>query len=190
MTKQFKEYIDTCHGAKCWIYGLGPTATIPPPTGVTVFGVNDFIKFGHTKPDFLVCIDSLQSFSPVRQKIIKDTKCPVFTQYVGQLQIPQQKIMISLAKERGVINLNPSLLDVSFSSVFVALQIAYHMSFTDITIAGNDISQATDHHLIKKYQPLLDHFTAIRLKMLESRTGLTIKSASNPEGVLRNWPHV
>ncbi len=189
---KFHNIINTCTGKKCWIYGCGPTAKQQPITDDhIIFGVND-IENHLITPDYLVLIDTLQSFQnePLRQKTIYETNAKMVFTHLKNMKLLKDPFIvhIGLNNRRDQVKLDYNHLDISYSSVFVAVGIAYQMGFSEITVAGCDLSLIADHHLATTHTILVKHFDLLREEMLKRRPDMKIISASDPTGVLKNWP--
>lgn len=193
-TTYLNDLIGTHNGESCWIYGLGPSNKQPPIYPCTMIGVNDVENHG-IDVDYLVCIDQLKSFDnePERKSCINKTKAKyVFTQ-CNEHQLPltgSNRVEISISDRRGEVLLNPKILDVSYTSVFVAMQIAYHLGFNEIFIAGCDIGLDSNHHLAVKTNEIRNHFTLLKDEMISKRPEMKIWNHSNVNGVLSNFSKI
>ena len=194
MPIQFKNFIDSHKDQSCYIFGTGPSALHRQvPDGVFTFGVNDIERLGIT-PDFLVCVDALKTFTDTsRVPFIVNSHAKIcFTRCLERdlMLKTSKRCMITISNRRGEIRLNPEELDVSYTSVYIALGIAYHLGFSNITIAGCDLSSESEHHLGKRSSQIEKHFVDLRNEMLLRRPNAKIKSASNKNGVLKSFEQI
>ena len=188
---QFNSLVNSHEGQSCFIYGLGPTANqLPPDSNNIIIGVNNFESLYGTIPNYLVVIDSYKRFEPNRARAIENTNATtVFTQFEEEL-FPfktANRCLINLDNRRGDHKLSTKKLDISYSSPYVALQIAYHLGFHNITLCGVDISLTGSHHLCTRYHKMKQHFDEMKTLMIDKRPWLQIKSLSNPGGVLKDF---
>jgi hypothetical protein len=134
---RWQDYIGKHRGETAYVCGLGDSwrLHLEGPKG-TVIGVNDFERF--TTPDYLVVVDGPNRFTPERWKYIEGTKARnVFSQLA--IKVPNL-IKINVKGTRGSTLNEPLLIDISYSSTFVAMNVAYWMGFSTIALCGADFN--------------------------------------------------
>lgn len=176
----------------CYISGIGPTALKEYPNDGKLIAVNDYEKF-NVIPDYLVLIDALQSFStePERFQIIKNTRVSTVVTQLDSTKLPfnnkPEIISIGLSQRRGEVSLNSNVLDSSLTSVFTAIQVAYHLGFNTIIVCGCDLGLDSKHHLARRHNEMVRHFDTLKEEMLKRKPDLQLFSLSDVNGVLKNW---
>lgn len=136
-----QKFVDKHIGQRFVVCGTGnsiQTYKDNPNKEDVVIGVND-IEF-HLVPDYLVCIDSHNSFVPARWSCIKETKAKAVFSHID-LPIKDKEKLVKLDfSNRNVYDLaSPNKLHKSYLSPYVAVNIAYWMGAREIYMIGVDI---------------------------------------------------
>lgn len=171
MSKNFNDYVDKHKGEKMIVIGLSPQSLYNfIGTGCYTIGVNDVGRYYPT--DYTVCVDPEPCFKGDRWNYITKSKSrAVFS----QLQIPHERLCkIKLNELRGSF-LKENCIDISYTSTFVAANIAFKMGAKKIGITGQDHTDE-NHSLNDKIQIILQHLKELKDNL--TRRGVQLVSLS------------
>ena len=152
------EFVGKHKGEKMIVVGLSPESVYNAVgTGYRTIGVNDVQRYIPT--DYTVVIDPKECFTEERwSHIINSKSRAVFS----QLQLDHPRVVpIKFRDERGSFMTSPDVIDISYTSTFVAVNLAYYMGATKIGITGQDHTDAR-HSLSNKVDGILKHLRELR----------------------------
>lgn len=145
------------HEGIAYVLGLGDSwrAYLDGKPG-TILTVNDGGR--NVDPDYLIVVDSKIRFTEERWEYISSTEAKyVFTQ-LGHYNLPIQDtskmVRIILNSRRGSFLIEPGIIDTSFSSTFVAMNIALWLGHTTIALCGCDLK---NHPLNNFRSKIINH---------------------------------
>ena len=158
----WSEFIGAHEGQTAYVVGLGESwGAYQDGMPGTTYGVNDCGR--NFTPDYLVCIDNWFRFSSERWKHIKFSEARNIFSNHDWKELPVARrdalVRIALSSEKGSVLRDKFHIDTSFTSVFVAANIALLMGHTTIAICGSDF---TNHHLDRQLGTILRHFKEFR----------------------------
>lgn len=151
---RWQDFLGRHRGQTAYVCGLGESWTTHlRGRKATTFGVNDCGR--NFDPEYLVCVDDMQKFSLERWMHIERSKAGyVFSQLKLPIVAPDRVVKISVNDNMGSFLHDPLIIDISYSSTFVAMNVAYWMGFSVIALCGTDF---TGHHLEIHQPEILGH---------------------------------
>lgn len=137
-----QKFVDKHIGRRFVVCGTGPSIDAwdwpIDNSGDVIIGVNDFGKY--FDPDYLVCIDSHNSFNSERWEYIYNTQADSVFSHLNLPIKDKEKLVKIDFSNRNVYDLaSPNKLHKSYLSPYVAVNIAYWMGAREIYMIGVDI---------------------------------------------------
>lgn len=182
---QFKDTKD----GYCLILGTGESSGLAGDVLIDwtdTCSVNDFTGL-HWPTDYLVCCDKLSSFNDERKEHVKKADAKyAFTHIINDdvLKFDKaEKVIFMVDYSRGNSNLYVHCLDTSYSSIFMAAQVMYHLGYKKIGILGADLLPGT-HHLCDRRPEMIKHWKDLAYKMEQNGVEL-INLSSKKDSVLQ-----
>lgn len=123
------------------VLGLGESLKhYIPNENITTFGVNDIFK--HHVVDYLVCVDRIHKFTPIRFSYIAGSKHKKFYTHLDEWKGHVKNVqLIKLTGARGCIKgIESNNICYSNNSTFVAVVLAYKHGAKKINIFGADFN--------------------------------------------------
>lgn len=157
--------------------------------GLLLLGVNDHAQVFGWEPDVLVVLDTAARFAldgQERAASVMNSRARYVVTQQSKEKLPltfAQRVSIGLNSRRGEASLvNPDALDISLTSPFVAVQVAYWLGAKDIEVFGVDFE---GHHLAGRKSEILEHFEllfdALGNKGCNARFGGAVPAAFKEE---------
>lgn len=157
--------------------------------GLLTLGVNDHAQVFGWDPDVLVVLDTAARFAHSgegRAVCVMNTRSRYVVTQQSKEKLPltfAERVSINLNNRRGEASLNnPDVLDISLTSPFVAVQVAYWLGAKDIEVFGVDFE---GHHLMGRRSEIMEHFgilfDALKSKGCNARFGEAVPSAFKKE---------
>lgn len=135
----------------------------------TTIGVNDINRL--FTPNYLVLLDNANRFAPERWKYIKSNQTSIIFSQLHNEYLkcfkPNNIVKINLSNTQGA-SLDENSLGISYTSPFVACEIAYLLGAKHISLIGVDFTedhffaQTGKHALNNKLPKILEHFRELR----------------------------
>ena len=169
---KWQEFVGKHNGEKMIVVGLSPESVYNAlGTGHRTIGVNDVQRY--IPCDYTVVIDPKECFTEERWSYIINSKSRAI---FSQLVIDHPRVVpIKLNEERGSYLTSSDVIDISYTSTFVACNIAYSMGAKKIGITGQDHTDIK-HSLNNKIEGILKHLSELKGSL--SKKGVELVSLS------------
>jgi hypothetical protein len=168
-----QNYLNKHKGEVIVVAGCGPSIDQCYSPGLITIGVNDIERT--VMADYLVCIDSKNSFPPHRWQYIEETNAwAVFSHLDLPIKNKSALCKVDFAPRNTYHLEDPNRINKSYLSPYVAVNIAYWMGASEIYMIGVDL---VNHPLKARLKQINNDFKQLH-KSLQHK-GVQLYNASS-----------